>query len=259
MPTDTPARTIIRVSSLSELIVGCPAKVPHIQAGRERPQHWTAARGTATHAAMAHLMSERMAGNKVPWGALINAYDDAWQLEKPRVDDWSFDDGTVSPDEVQGRGAELLLALAEKTRHIRPVLVEQTWFYDIPGTTYRLQGTPDCPAWDGDDLYLNDWKTALKPWGSYKREHQWQHKGYRLLWKHNAPEHLPAPKGFRWWVGDDETGEVEMIEHTYSNTIEDEVETEVRNAVLLLENDYLPTQKDPYICRFCDWRTEGGC
>lgn len=213
------------------------------------------------HAAMQHLMSERLAGRKVTRPALLCAYDDAWITERDAVQDWTFDRGTVSPDEVQGRGAELLLALAEATRHIQPVLVEQTWFYDIPGTNYRLQGTPDCPSLDTDpdEVALNDWKSALKPWTAYKRNHQWQHIGYRLLWEHNAPKHLPPPSAFRWWVADDETGEVEMIEHVYADDVVSQAEIIVRRAVELLSNDYLPTRNDPEICKFCDWRDTGGC
>jgi len=263
MPTETPARTIIRVSSISELIVGCPAKVRHIQAGRERPQHWTAARGTAMHAAMGYVMSERMEYRDVSLASTRDHFSGVWAIERDAVEDWSFDGGVVRPAEVEARTLEMLGTLYLATRDVRPVVVEQTFFWDIPAQTddpdeelYTLQGTPDCPGYYRNfGLIVHDWKSAAKPWGRYKKAHQWQHMGYLLLLHHNRPD--LCPRRFWWWSVDEKTGEVQRIEHIYAENAVAEAERQVIGAIRQLSADYLPTKNDPDMCKFCDFRPAG--
>jgi hypothetical protein len=265
MPAESPTRTIIRVSSISEMIVGCPAKVPHLQAGRPRPQHWTAARGTALHAAMQHVMSERMTGRMVTAVEAREVFDGVWLVEQEAVDDWSFDGGTVKPAEVHARSAEMLNTLYLATRTVRPVAVEQTWFWDVPPESdgdplYTLQGTIDCIAEpDTAVIDINDWKSAAKPWGRYKKAHQWQHKGYLLLYQHNAPQDWPHPRRFSWWSTDQATNECERIDHVYGADSLAQAEAELYGALRQLSKDYLPRKNDPEICKFCDYRSTGGC
>lgn len=258
MPTEP--RTIIRCTTLSEMIVGCPAKVPHLLAGRERPQHWTAARGTALHAAMQQVMEDRKQGRSVTWNDTRCLFDSVWVLEAEAVEDWSFDGGTVTPAEVHARTSEMLHTLFLATKDVQPLLVEQTWFWDIPGTTYTLQGTVDCVSHHPRfGLVINDWKTAAKPWGRYKKAHQWQHKGYLLLYQHNAPQGWPHPRRFSWWSTDQTTNECERIDHVYGADSLVQAEAELYGALRQLSKDYLPRKNDPEICKFCDYRSTGGC
>lgn len=258
MLTDTPARTIIRCTTLSEMIVGCPAKVPHLLAGRERPQHWTAARGTALHAAMQFVMSQRMAGVTVSVAQTQDVFLSSWSDEREEVEDWSFDGGVVRTAEVEARTLNMIGSLYLATRDVQPVMVEQTYTWDIPGTTYTLQGTIDCPGeYRSFGLIIHDWKSAAKPWGRYKKAHQWQHMGYRLLLHHNRPELVPSR--FWWWSVDDQTFEVQRIEHIYAPNAVEQAEQQAIGAVRQLEADYLPTKNDPEICKYCDFRATGGC
>lgn len=52
---------------------------------------------------------------------------------------------------------------------------------------------------------------------------------------------------------------MECIEHPYPADVVAQAEDAVARAVRLLDADYLPTANDPYACKFCDWRDQGGC
>ena len=262
MPTNT--RHIIRTTTMSELIVGCPAKVPHLLADRPRPQHWTAARGSALHAAMQDLMTERMNGTALAFASVRERFCFTWADEREKVEDWSFDGGTVKPDEVEARTLEMLHTLYLATKDVQPLLVEQTWSWDIPGTDYTLQGTIDCISYhDHFGIVINDWKSAAKPWGRYKKAHQWQHMGYRLLFEHNAGKlvtllnNFGIPSRFWWWSVDEMTGEVQRIEHVYAKDAVAHAEREAIGAIRQLSQDYLPTKNDPDICKYCDFLPSG--